>query len=313
MKLLRKICKGINRLQNKSFNSYYELPKLKAKDFNAKILSKQDGNNYIKQLIKNGTPMLISRLGSGELRCVMNYWYYRKSICREWHSNVKHQMYTYGGIFPQSEKMLKKFSIEYSKHFSNIDGLGIWYNRGEEIVCNEYCPRARLFPLKSIEPYYHKNPWSSALKNKKVLIVHPFTKTIQQQYQRKEKLFQDTDLLPDFTLKTVKAVQTFPGHHFNFKDWFDALGHMKELINRQSFDIALVGAGPYGLPLASYIKNSGKQAIHMGGATQILFGIKGGRWDNHPIISGLYNDFWVRPSDKEKPNNPQKVENSAYW
>ena len=49
----------------------------------------------------------------------------------------------------------------------------------------------------------------------------------------------------------------------------------------------------------------------MSGATQLLFGIKGKRWDDHPIISKLYNDAWVRP--EETLAHKEKVEGGSYW
>lgn len=46
------------------------------------------------------------------------------------------------------------------------------------------------------------------------------------------------------------------------------------------YDIVLLGCGAYGFPLAAYAKRRGKQAIHMGGSLQLLFGIKGKRWED---------------------------------
>ena len=51
----------------------------------------------------------------------------------------------------------------------------------------------------------------------------------------------------------------------------------------------------------------------MGGPTQILFGIKGKRWDDHPVISKFYNEYWVIPNSIEKPQGANKVENGCYW
>ena len=51
----------------------------------------------------------------------------------------------------------------------------------------------------------------------------------------------------------------------------------------------------------------------MSGATQLLFGIKGRRWDTHPQISKLYNPAWVRPAPAEQPTNKQAVEGGSYW
>jgi hypothetical protein len=51
----------------------------------------------------------------------------------------------------------------------------------------------------------------------------------------------------------------------------------------------------------------------MGGAIQVLFGIKGGRWKNHDFISKLWNEEWVYPSADETPGAAWAVENSCYW
>ena len=46
---------------------------------------------------------------------------------------------------------------------------------------------------------------------------------------------------------------------------------------------------------------------------QLLFGIKGKRWDDHPVISKLYNPAWVRPDETEGISNKEKVEGGSYW
>jgi len=79
------------------------------------------------------------------------------------------------------------------------------------------------------------------------------------------------------------------------------------------FDVALIGAGSYSIPLASFVKGIGKKAIHLGGETQILFGIKGGRWDVREAERSFYNEHWVRPLSSEVPQNYQNVENGCYW
>jgi phytoene dehydrogenase-like protein len=84
-------------------------------------------------------------------------------------------------------------------------------------------------------------------------------------------------------------------------------------INALDFDVAIIGAGAYGLPLAAHIKRLGKKAIQLGGATQILFGIRGRRWDRMPFFQGLYNEHWVRPLPEETPLNFQSVEDGCYW
>ena len=57
----------------------------------------------------------------------------------------------------------------------------------------------------------------------------------------------------------------------------------------------------------------GKCAIHMGGATQIFFGIKGKRWYDFPKVKALFNEYWINPSDDERPEGLEKVEGGTYW
>ena len=80
---------------------------------------------------------------------------------------------------------------------------------------------------------------------------------------------------------------------------------------KHDFDICLLGCGAYGFPLAAHVKRLGKKAVHIGGALQLLFGIKGRRWDRE--FSSIYNDAWVRPEENEKPRNANSVEGGCYW
>ena len=84
-------------------------------------------------------------------------------------------------------------------------------------------------------------------------------------------------------------------------------------MSKIDFDIALIGCGAYGMPLAAYAKDMGKQAIHLAGWTQVLFGIKGKRWIDNPSVSKYMNEFWVQPLPSEVPNNFKKIEEGCYW
>jgi hypothetical protein len=98
-----------------------------------------------------------------------------------------------------------------------------------------------------------------------------------------------------------------------FEDWFQALDYMTEEALKKDFDVAIIGCGAYGFPLAARLKEAGKQVIHMGGATQLLFGIRGNRWDAKEEYQALINDAWCRPAENEKPKSAGKVENQCYW
>ena len=153
-----------------------------------------------------------------------------------------------------------------------------------------------------------------ALQGKKVLVVHPFSESIRRSFlEAREKLFQDPRVLPPFDLITLKAVQSHAGAGSGFSSWFEALDCMKRQMTDIDFDLCIVGAGAYGLPLAAHAKSLGKQAIHMGGATQVLFGIIGRRWEVHPVVRRFINSAWRRPSLAETPPNALSVENGCYW
>ena len=175
-------------------------------------------------------------------------------------------------------------------------------------------PDSILVPLYALEPYYFSNPWTSALEGKRVLVVHPFKESIQRQHKRYEKLFSNRSLTPVYELQVLKAVQSIAGNKpDDFDNWFDALEWMEHEISKLSFDVAIIGCGAYGFPLAAYVKSIGKKAVHLGGAVQYLFGIRSTAADNNERLKPLMNDYWVYPSVTERPVNHQAVENSRYW
>ena len=203
-----------------------------------------------------------------------------------------------------------------------MDILGSWVST--EQYLNEQLKSASRVHLMQLEPFWGTKPWSRALKGKRVLVVHPFSETIKTQYNKRHELFSKDGTLPDFeVLEVVRAVQSIGGES-SYKDWFDALNFMKSEIEKHDFDVCLVGCGAYGFPLAAHVKRMGKQAVHLGGALQLLFGIRGNRWEdpNYGVkewgipsgtYSGLSNEYWVRPSKEEKPKTAGQVEGSCYW
>ena len=150
-------------------------------------------------------------------------------------------------------------------------------------------------------------------ERKKNLVVHPFEKTIKRQYQIHDKLFENPDILPDFKLITLKAVQSIAGETVPYATWFEALQSMEDKIKTIDFDIAIIGCGAYGLPLASFIKTLGKKAVHLGGATQLLFGIKGKRWEEREDFKKLFNEYWTHPLPDDTPSHFKRVESGCYW
>ena len=146
-------------------------------------------------------------------------------------------------------------------------------------------------------------------------MVHPFAETISSQYsERREQLFTNPRMLPVFQLMTVRAPQTMCGQSGGFACWDEALESLQEEVAAKNFDIAIVGCGAYGLPLAEFIKSSlGRAAIHLGGSTQILFGVSGARWRQRPEFLALMNEHWRTPTETERPPGWREIEGGCYW
>lgn len=276
-----------------------------------KLMQPDEGNNAIREKIETGKPFAAARFGSVELSAVV---YREAKRLRKKAAGADDTLCTNAGFFPKREEYIERFYEMILKDIPLIDLLGVWHNPEEEYIVDRYMPHTAVMPIESIEPYIYESPWSSVLKDKKVLVVHPFEESIREQYGRHEKIFQNPNILPKFQLSTLKAVQTQAGEQDSrFENWFQALEYMKEQMDDIDYDIAVIGCGAYGMPLAVHAKRKGKQAVHMGGATQILFGIKGRRWDDNLIISKFYNEFWIRPNQNEMIKKRDMIENGCYW
>lgn len=300
---------------------------------------RQSSNDKIYELLASGKPCMIARFGTVEINCITNYlcvhsdksyWGRIIDFIKDnthtpwWYDKIFSHLSNNAGVINANQEVAEKFSERYIQDIPEIDLL----------ACHQYYEKfmplrddIQRVQLEMLYPFFVERPWTRILKGKKVLVVHPFVDTIRSQYQKRELLFSNPDVLPEFELKTLKAVQTIAGTKSEFASWFDALKYMEDEIDKIDFDIAIIGCGAYGLPLAAHVKRIGKQAVHIAGGTQLLFGILGKRWteqyqgslhyrpgiiislDYHP----LFNEYWVSPSRHEKPKGSEKVEGGCYW
>ncbi|MHB8383757.1 MAG: hypothetical protein ACYDC3_15620 [Candidatus Binataceae bacterium] len=278
------------------------------------ILSGQDGNDRIAEMIHH--PGAAGKIGGTEMRVARVYLRRRDSddLCGNfgryaWWAHVT------AGIYPPDPPTLSRFSHEYLETLGGIDLLAVWFNFGEAASRRRYASGATLCALSALEPYYHDRPWSAQLAGKRVVVISPFEDTIQTQYQhRKEIWAAKPGMLPEFDLRVVRCPQ--PAGILDapeYPDWFAGLAALKLQLGARPFDVAIIGAGAWSVPLAVHAKSLGAFGIHLGGATQLLFGIMGGRWDSNPEIGAFVNSAWKRPSDDERPRKFRLHENGAYW
>lgn len=291
-----------------------------------KVLSIEETNTLIYDKIKSGEPFFAGRFGGSELSVITQTLKYQAMPFRvDTRMDVLHNLCVLSGFFPEEQNEGKRFVDLMLSCTGDIDLIGIWNLYMEEWIIKQYTSNINITRLLRLEPWNLEEslksvkPWSAALEGKKVLVIHPFAKSIETQYiNNREKIFSDLsvkNILPEFDLITLKAVQTLGNDTGGYARWFDALDSMIEKIKTIEFDVAIIGCGAYGFPLASTIKKMGKVAIHLGGATQLLFGIKGKRWENSysAVCDKMMNQYWVRPLPEESVANKKKIEDGCYW
>ncbi len=307
---------GIDKcIDERKVNLYLE----KLRNPRRKILKGSKAHLFIANTIREANPAALAKIG--DVECAALSWHlgigrfykYTWATPSYGQLGLKEQ----AGVFPKSEEIYHRFCDLLLERIEDIDTCAVWFNPGESEIIGDYCPHSTFIELTSLEPYYYAdNPWSFELAGKKILVIHPFADSIQNQYRKRDEIWcMYPKILPEFKLLTLKSPYGFS--HTDFSDWFEMLAWLENQIEgirkSEDFDLALIGCGAAGIPLASYVKRLGKIGIHMGGPIQILFGIMGRRWDNRIFFRNLYNPSWVRPQSKEKPPESDIVDGGGYW
>lgn len=295
----------------------------------AKAIDKESADYTISALISGNKPGLVGRLGGTEARFLGQFLKINKyvrlglplSVARKLFPRWRRRssdIHLLSGFYFDSWNDIKEFSKLYLRSLSNTDILGAWGVAFTWIESRGYKGNAsKVIPVGFTAPWvegYTPNttPWSAALEGKKVLVVSGFAESITAQHKRIKSVFYGIDY-PNFNLATVKAPLVSGVRDSSGKSWFELLEQMEKQISETDFDVALIAAGAFSYPLADYVKNQGKIGIHCGGGLQLFFGIMGNRWNNSPEVLKFVNDYWVRPSDKERPKTAEFIEDACYW
>lgn len=285
------------------------------------IMENESASEELARLIISEQPLAAGRIGLFEMAAMRMYEFGIKKK----YPLVMDNIYNCAGFFPNDIDLGDQFLLIMKDSLKEMDMLAPFHQFCEDYFINHYTKKDIIISKSEgvFEICQLDNVWTKALKGKKVLVISPFTETIRQQYEKRELLFPGKEILPEFgALLTYKSLMTIGDMKDDrFATWFEALEHMKREILLIDFDIALLGCGAYGFPLAAEIKKAGKQAVHMGGVLQILFGIMGKRWDGtrtgdamhiREDIAKYYNEYWTYPLE-ERPKEASKVEYGPYW
>lgn len=321
--IIEKILMFLHLTYVRNKGEFWSIAKIKDKI----IYNPDEISNIIYNTLNSNTPCMIARYGSIEQTVVANYISIKshnhnifdiitgRSYYWWWDKKMRNELKTNAGFFPNRKDYVEKYCEMMIGDSKMLDVLETWYGKEPIIIGNN---NIKLVGLQEAEPWWQETPWTRFLKNKKVVVVHPFSELIEAQYQNRQYLFKNKDVLPEFELRTIKAVQSINGDCDKYTNWFEALEWMKSELDKEEYDIALIGCGAYGFCLAAHAKRMGKKAIHMGGVLQLLFGIKGKRWENkdyHPIYNytTLFNDYWIRPDNSYRPETANNIEDGCYW
>lgn len=221
------------------------------------------------------------------------------------------------GVFPADRDQFDAFIRIYRESLRNLDGVCLWQNNPfwrayEEKVVRRRCPQASAIPLECLSPF----AVLGAISKARWLVVSPFTQTMERQVPHLPKILRDFSWSGELA-EVHRTCQFLRCPLFSylekspFGSWSEGLEKLGNEIQRMKFDVALVGAGAWSIPLLAIVRKMGRKGIHLGGATQIAFGIKGRRWDQY--WGKHYNEFWTRPASEETPAGCEQKEGGCYW
>jgi len=280
-----------------------------------------ESNKEIINTINSNKVFIIARFGLGpETTLCYNY-----NVNKKINNNNLNNVLRICGIYCKNNNItvFEKYFEELNNAIENSDILACFNNSNIESIQNVYSTMYNLTKIhsRSLEPFYvmqdNEIPWTHYLFGKKVLVVNPFTDSMKKQLDNNFQIFKDKKIFLDGQeFIFYKSFQTH-GNHYIHNNWLETFTIMCNDIEKLEFDIALLGCGGYGLPLCNFIKTKmNKSSIYIGGGLQLLFGVMGHRWinrDDWKKIIKENNSNFVFPSENEKLDNKNTVENSAYW
>lgn len=281
-----------------------------------------EGAQQICNLFTAGKPFFIGRNGTIEIE-VLFFWI----MMRKTHSypeRLRAQIQRNAGIFPDTDESIDRWCEAYIDALKVMDGGAAgWYKptaHMERSILDMCVPEGSFrTPLRSLEPYYVDPDirWTQHLAGKRVCVVSSFAETMRTQLQRKgiwadlidysktEWSFVKTGYAP----ATALGKATWPVEG----GWEEAVNYVVDEVTAAKPDVCLIGCGGLGMVIAGRLKRLGISVFVLGGAIQILFGIKGRRWATHDVISKFWNDAWVSPAEAEVPGGAAGIEGGCYW
>lgn len=163
---------------------YGKLFKPESSTYDCGITDPDKVSEQIYNLLASGKPCMIARYGSTEMLAITNYlgvtakhhsalkYIQGKQFAWWWEDNVKDQMTRWSGFFPSTEENLMKFGEMMVEDSKQLDILGSWLP-DEKVLKKTFNLGYQDVFLRNLEPFWSKQPWTSYLEGKRVVVVHP--------------------------------------------------------------------------------------------------------------------------------------------
>lgn len=274
-----------------------------------------DGNNFISHHLKKNIPFAAGKIGVTELNLL--YCYYNIQKGGDLIPHLKHESENIAGLYPYTKETVVQFAEKFLSLLPNIDLIPIWNRvipQFEDYIFKKYTPNSHKTSLEQLEPYFSDKPWTRFLEGKTVLVFSPFADSIKENYLNLNKIWSGK-ITNNFELKAYTYPFAIPISEKNsiYKNSNEVFEKYLNILKNETFDVAIFGTGYTSLLYTLEAKLMNKCAIHLGGSTQILFGIKGQRWKEIPRFMSIFNNHWTEPKEYERPEKLNLVEEGCYW
>ena len=278
--------------------------------------------------LTSGKPAAVGKLGSIELE--LAYFRFKTRRMASPPAILPKMLQTLcrnAGLFPPTQETAIQMADELLQSLLFLDCTPNWWMKDQtQELLNAFAKKAQRVSLQSLECFLSPNPahWWTATKAR-ILVISPFSSSVEAQAPHLQDIWASRKGLwhPESTVQTLSfplsfGVQSPEIQKDMLTKWTDSVGLIRSVqaqMDAVDYDLAVIGVGIHSLPLVAHAKRQGKKAIHLGGATQLLFGIRGGRWDTMTEFQPLFNEHWVRPDPAkgERPTHFEAVEKGCYW
>ena len=284
----------------------------------------EEGGRILFERIQSGQAFVAGKLGTSELEALLWFINHKDGV---FPLHIQKNMKINAGLF--GTRCIEEWCAYMLENAGFMDEIVLWNPISplqERNFIEKHFPQIKKFlTLRSLEPFYQakaENRWSLAVQTP-FCVVSPFVTTVESQWLHRDELFPFPLFATDAFCGCVYVgysplicqtteLCSWPDSILQ-KGWFAGVQSIVDSCVATGAKFVFVGAGALSLPICFELKKRGISAIHTGGGTQLIFGIKGKRWLNHSVIAGFFNDSWVSPAANEVPSNAERIEGGCYF